>query len=279
VAFLLNGAHVYGLKDGWSPAVHLSSILAFSLRAHWPDTSRASHLARRRPSALRIALAIAPVAAAHVIEHPQDRPKAVEAGQILDQVFNSRSTWLVASFLFVCNIPAIGSGPRFISIRRIRSLFLTLKIGYLSAVSGGGALLASVMYPVLCRRMPMLRILVLGTLGPSIGVIAYVFYTSIATALAVEFTSGFLFAIGTLALMQSAVISTLAPSAAFGFAVFMSASNAGAAIGDILAASLVEYVPMTMFDIVTLFAAVSAACCIFVFCLPRGLLNHQEGRL
>ena len=40
--------------------------------------------------------------------------------------------------------------------------------------------------------------------------------------------------------MHSAIISTLAPSAAFGFAVFMSASNAGAAIGDNLAALLVE---------------------------------------
>jgi len=227
-----------------------------------------------------IAIAIAPVAAAHIIEHPQNRPKAVGAGQILDQLklFNSRGTWLIMIFLFICNIPQSFGTPLYFYQKNTLS-FSDVEIGYLSAISGGGGVLASVMYPALCRRMPMQKILVCSMLGSSIGVMAYIFYTSIATALVVDFASGFLFAIGTLALMQSAVISTFASSPAFGFAVFMSASNAGAAIGDILAASLVEYVPMTLFDLVTLLAAISAACCIFVFCLPRGLLNHQEGRL
>jgi len=102
---------------------------------------------------------------------------------------------------------------------------------------------------------------------------------SLPTALIVEFLSGFLFAIGTLGVMQSAVISTLGSSAAFGFAVFMSASNAGAAIGDNLAALLVERLSMTLFDVIKVFAAGSAACCLFVFFLPRSLLDHCEGKL
>jgi len=58
----------------------------------------------------------------------------------------------------------------------------------------------------------------------------------------------------------------------------MSASNAGDAIGDVLAALLVERLSMTLFDLVKLFAVASAACCLFVFVLPRRLLNHQEGK-
>jgi hypothetical protein len=58
----------------------------------------------------------------------------------------------------------------------------------------------------------------------------------------------------------------------------MSASNAGGGIGDILAALLVDRLSMTLFDIVKLFAAASAGCCLFVFVLPRSLLNHREGR-
>ena len=73
------------------------------------------------------------------------------------------------------------------------------------------------------------------------------------------------------------VISTLVPSAAFGFALFLSVSNAGAAIGDNLAA-VVERLSMTLFDLVKLLAAASAACCLFVFFLPCGLLNHWEGK-
>jgi hypothetical protein len=101
---------------------------------------------------------------------------------------------------------------------------------------------------------------------------------SLTSGLIVEFLSGFLFAIGTLGVMQSAVISTVVPSAAFGFAVFMSASNAGAAIEDNLAALLVERLSMTLFDVVKLFAAASGACCLFVFLLPRSLLDHWEGK-
>src|ERR1700751_1519958 len=108
----------------------------------------------------------------------------------------------------------------------------------------------------------------LGTLGPSIGIGSYLFYTSVPAALTVELLAGFLFGIGTLALMHSAVISTLASSAAFGFAVFMSGSKAGAAIGDNLAALLIENTSMTLFDVVKLFAVGSAACCLLVFCLP-----------
>jgi hypothetical protein len=78
--------------------------------------------------------------------------------------------------------------------------------------------------------------------------------------------------------MQGAVIATLAPAAAFGFAVLTSAANAGAGIGDIVAALLVDRLSMTMFDVVKLFAAASAACCLFVFVLPRSLLDHWEGK-
>jgi hypothetical protein len=58
----------------------------------------------------------------------------------------------------------------------------------------------------------------------------------------------------------------------------MSASNAGAAIGDNLAALLVEHLSITLFDVVKLFAAATTACCLFVLFLPRGLLNHREGQ-
>ena len=153
-----------------------------------------------------------------------------------------------------------------------------VQIGYLTAVGGIGGLLASIFYQYLCRKLPVKGLLILGTLGPSVGILAYLFYTSVPAALIVELLGGFVFGIGTLAFMQSAVISTLVPSAAFGFALLMSASNAGDTIGDILAALLVERLSMTLFDLVKLFAVASAACCLFVFVLPRRLLNHQEGK-
>ena len=228
-----------------------------------------------------IAVVIAPIAAVCVAEPVQDKSKIAGTTHLLRDlrsVLYSRTMWLVAIFLLVSNIPQSFGTPLYFYQKNALALS-DIQIGYLRAVHPVGGLLASVLYQFLCRKLPMQGLLVLGTLGTSIGVVAYLFYTSVPAALIVEFLGGFLFGIGTLALMHSAVISTFAPSAAFGFAVFMSASNAGAAIGDILAALLVERASMTLFGVVKLFAVGSATCCLFVFFLPRDLLNHREGKL
>src|ERR1700730_2896078 len=229
--------------------------------------------------AAAIAVVTAPIAAVYVAEPVQDKAKVVEAGHPLRDlrlVFNSRTMLLVAVFLLVFNIPQSFETPLYFYQKNGLALS-DVQIGYLTAVGGIGGLLASVLYQFLCRKLPLQGLLVLGMLGSSTGIAAYLFYTSLPAAFVVEFLSGFLFGIGTLAVMQGAVISTLAPSAAFGFALLMSASNAGGGIGDILAALLADRLSMTLFDIVKLFAAASAACCLFVFVLPRSLLNHREG--
>jgi MFS family permease len=195
-----------------------------------------------------IAVVIAPVAAAWVTEPIRDKSNVVVTKHILRDLrfaLNSRTMWLVAAFLLVCNIPQSFGTPLYFYQKNALDLS-DIKIGYLTAIHAVGGLLA-------------------------------VFYTSVPAALIVEFLGGFLFGIGTLALIHSAVISTLAPSAAFWFAVLMSASNAGAGIGDNLAALLVERASMTLFDLVKLFSVGSAACCLLVFFLPRDLLGHREG--
>ena len=228
-----------------------------------------------------IAVAIAPIAAVCVAEPIQDKSAIDGTKHLLRDLrsaLNSRTMWLVAIFLLVSNIPQSFETPLYFYQKNALTLSDT-EIGYLRAVNAVGGLLAAVFYQFLCGKLPMQGLLVLGTLGPSIGIVSYLFYTSIPAAFTVEFLGGFLFGIGTLALMHSAVISTLASSAAFGFAVFMSASNAGAAIGDNLAALLVEHPSVTLFDVVKLFAVGSATCCLFIFFLPRDLLGHSEGKL
>jgi Na+/melibiose symporter-like transporter len=227
-----------------------------------------------------IAAMTAPIVAVCVAEPVQEERKIITARHLfrdLSLVLNSRVMWLVAIFSLVSNIPQSFGTPLYFYQKNVLALS-DLQIGYLTAAGGIGGLLASIFYQFLCRKLLVKGLLILGTLGPSIGILAYLFYTSVPAALIVELLGGFVFGIGTLAFMQSAVISTLVPSAAFGFALLMSASNAGDAIGDVLAALLVERLSITLFDLVKLFAVASAACCLFVFVLPRGLLNHREGK-
>jgi len=227
-----------------------------------------------------IAVVIAPIAAVCVTEPVQEQSTLVGAKYLLFDIksmVNSRAIWLVAIFSLISSIPHSFGTPLYFYQKNALA-FSDVEIGYLTAVAGLGGLLGSGLYQFLCRQFSMQWLLILGTLGSSMGIASYLLYVSFPSALIVEFVSGFLFAIGTLGMMQSAVISTLGSSAAFGFAVFMSASNAGAAIGDNLAALLVERVPMTLFDVIKTFAAASGACCLFVFILPRSLLRHWEGK-
>jgi MFS family permease len=226
-----------------------------------------------------IAVVIAPVAAGCVAEPLQTGSKIVSTKDLrrnLGLSLNSHTMSLVGIFLLVSNIPQSFGTPLYFYQKNTLALS-DMDIGYLRAINAVGGLLASVLYYFLCRNLPMQRLLVLGTLGPTFGIAAYVCYTSIPAAVIVEFLGGILFGMGTLALMHLAVISTLAPSAAFGFAVLMSAANLGSAIGDNLAALLVERLSMTLLDVVKLFTAGSAACCLFVFFLPREVSGHKEG--
>jgi Na+/melibiose symporter-like transporter len=224
-----------------------------------------------------IAVVIAPVAAMCVEEPHGSKVVGAELPD-LRLMLTSRPIWLVASFLLVTSIPQSFGTPLYFYQRNALALS-DVEIGYLTAIAGVGGLLASVFYQFLCRKLSMQMLLILGTLGPSIGIVSYLFYISVHAAIIIEFLSGFFFGISTLVLMQGAVISTLPRSAAFGFAVFMSASNAGAAVGDNLAALLVGHLSMTLFDVVKLFAVASTASCLLVFLLPRSLLSHSEGKL
>ena len=227
-----------------------------------------------------IAAVVAPIAAMYLADPIQEKSTLVGAKYLLSDIksmLNSRAIWLVAIFALISSIPHSFGTPLYFYQKNALA-FSDVEIGYITALAGLGGLAASGLYQFLCRQFPMQWLLILGTLGSCLGIAAYLFYVSLPSALLIEFLSGFLFAIGTLGVMQSAVVSTLGSSAAFGFAVFMSASNAGAAIGDNLAAFLVERVSMTLFDVVKLFAAISGACCLFVFLLPRSLLNHWEGQ-
>jgi hypothetical protein len=210
-----------------------------------------------------------------LLENKMARSTTNMAGGDLKLILGSHAMWVFVIFLFFSSIPQSFRTPLYYYQRDALSLS-DLEIGYLKGISGVGGLISALAYPFLTRRFSMQGLLVLGTLGPAVGIAAFVFYNSFATACVIELLRGFLFGIGGLAMMHGAVILTSASSAAFGFAIFMSALNAGVAIGDYLAALLVEHLPMTLLDIVVVFTAIAAACSLGVFFLPRSLLSCRE---
>ena len=113
-----------------------------------------------------IAVVVAPVVAVVVTEPIQDKSNVVGTKHILRLLrfsLNSRTMWLVAIFLLVCNIPQSFGTPLYFYQKNALGLS-DIKIGYLTAIHAIGGLLASVLYQFLCRKLPMQALLILGTL-------------------------------------------------------------------------------------------------------------------
>jgi hypothetical protein len=136
--------------------------------------------------------------------------------------------------------------------------------------------LAAVIYGYFGRRLSLYSLAVLGIASGSAGALTYIFYRSLPMAFAVELAHGFLFTLGTLALMEVAVWATPKGAAAMGFAVFMSAMNGGTAIGDVLGSTLVERWPLGLFGLAAVYALATASMLGMLRLLPASLFARGE---
>jgi predicted MFS family arabinose efflux permease len=149
-------------------------------------------------------------------------------------------------------------------------------IGYLISVSGIGGVLAALIYKFLCRGMQMRELLTIGVICFALSTLVYVFYQSIPAAIAIQALSGILNNLGFLALVQAAVLVTPGGSAAVGFALLMSALNIGVALGDLLAAKLVDKFWFSLSGVFWTYAGAATLLIFAIGKLPQGLLTHRE---
>ena len=108
------------------------------------------------------------------------------------------------------------------------------------------------------------------------GVLAHLAYRSLPAALVIAGLEGFLATACTLVLMQVAVGATPRAGAAMGFALLMSAWNIGDALGDVIAATLIERAAFDFYGVIGVYGTAMAALLLALPLLPRALLSHQE---
>jgi hypothetical protein len=192
----------------------------------------------------------------------------------LRSLLRSRPMWAAAAFLFFATLPQEFQTPLF--YYQVDVLHISPEqIGDFRAVGGGAGLLATVIYPVLHRRLSLRPLLGIGIVAGALGAIIYLLYRSVLAAFAIEGIRGFLLTFGMLAFMEIAVWATPANSAAMGFALLMSAWNIGAALGDTVAAALGNYIGF--FGVATVSAAATAMLLLALPFLPHDLATHREG--
>lgn len=226
-----------------------------------------------------IALTVAPIAFIWLNEPATAKYKISvlrDAYSELQTLLSSHHMRVAALFLFFVNIPQEFQTPLF--FYQTNQLRLPMEvIGYLNGISGAGAVLGAVAYGFMCRRLPLRPLLVFGIGCGTVGVLLYIFYWSLPLAIVIEGIHGFLDTVCSLALMEVAVWATPRAAAAMGFALLMSAWNAGDAIGDNVGAALVERGSVDFFGLVWIYAGATALVLCALPLLPRALLNHREG--
>jgi predicted MFS family arabinose efflux permease len=151
-------------------------------------------------------------------------------------------------------------------------------IGWLRSVAGAGAVVAALAYGVVGPRVPLRVLLQVSLAAVAAALTLYGFYRSMPAAFAIEFVRGFVLTISTLTMMEVAVWATPRGTAAMGFALFMSALNAGVAAGDVLGSTIVERWSLDVWQLGLIYAGVMLLMVAAVPLLPRIIFTTRDGK-
>jgi predicted MFS family arabinose efflux permease len=137
-----------------------------------------------------------------------------------------RHVWVVAGFIFFFMFsPSFGPGFLFYQTDRLH--FSQQFIGALGALQSIGSVLGALAYPALARRLPLRRALA-GAIGLSAaGTLVYLLYRGPWSAVAIDFTYGWVYMVTNLAFLDLAAKSCPPRVEGTFFALLMSVSNLG----------------------------------------------------
>jgi predicted MFS family arabinose efflux permease len=155
-------------------------------------------------------------------------------------------------------------------------------LGTLGLAGDGVALLSSVVYAWWCRQVSLRVSLYCGILLVALSALPYLFYAAytpyMPRALAIEGSGTFLQFLAYLPLFDLAVRSTPKGSEALGYSLLISVWNIGLAIGSKTGPMLYQRVlHQDLNRLIWINAGVTLAGVIFVFLLPRALVEKSEG--
>lgn len=160
--------------------------------------------------------------------------------------------------------------------------FSTQLIGNLDVAPGIAGLAAAALYAVLCRRLKLRALLVIGISGSAAATLLFLIYTQhppilIPAVVAVHAVNGFVGVLAELALMDLAVRATPPGCEALGFSLMMSVRNFGLGLSDVLGSKLLHHLHWTFTGLVLVNAATTALVLVFIPLLPRVLMNRHDG--
>jgi hypothetical protein len=207
------------------------------------------------------------------IDAPQNRFRS--AGQELSQILRARSMWIATGLMAIFYL-APGLQTALFYKQQNDLHFDTQTQGSFELYGGACAILGTLLYASLCRRLS-LRYLLPWCLGFGAAAnIGYLFYTTLTRAEFIEGLNGFAYALAELAIMDLAIRATPKGCEGLGFSLMMSIRNFALFGTDWIGSKLIERFHWPFDRVVLANALVCAATIPLALLLPAVLTRRRD---
>jgi len=206
-------------------------------------------------------------------------PVIANAQMQLGQILYSGTLWLAAGMTFlVWTVPGFNTALIYqqSDVLHLDKTF----IGFLGAVEGVFGVAMALVYPFLCRRWPLRRLIVVAVGVNASATLLYLRYTPTTAPFIhalVGTSGGACLAFMELSLMDLAVRSTPRGCEALGFALMMSVRNFAIALNDVLGSQLMDRYHVSFTSLILTNALTTMAVLVCAPLLPGAIVDRREG--
>ena len=196
----------------------------------------------------------------------------------LKPVFGSRALWLAALFIFLKDLsPGFGSiGTPLYYYQTDTLKFSPVFLGWLGAIFNGAAIVGALVYGVLCTRVPLARLLVIGIVLSVVSSLLFLGYRSHTSAVVVQAASGLLGIFVAVALMDLAARASPRGAEAMSYSLLMSAANLGNTGADIAGSWLFDKLHHSLTPLIWISAGTTALALLAIPLIPRAILERPD---
>ncbi len=192
----------------------------------------------------------------------------------LRTIGRSKNLWLAVLFLGLFYFSPGFTTPLF--YKQTDELhFSSQAIGNLGVLTGGFAILASILYSQLIRRIKIRFMLFGSILTAALGALAYLFYSDWNRAMIIESEYGFFFALAEVSLIDLAARSTPKGCEGLGYSLILSIRNMAIFGADIVGSYLVDH-KWAFTNLVYLNAGTTAIVLVLLPFLPSALMRSKD---
>jgi MFS family permease len=201
------------------------------------------------------------------------------AGRQLSTIGKSPVLWAGLGFIFLFYF-----APGFSTLQYYRQTnelkFDSKYIGILQTIGGSSALVASIIYAYMIKRVQLKTMIFIGILLAGLGTIFYLpmFYTNRITAIPVEMQNGLLFGLAEIALMDLAARATPVGCEGMGFGLILSMRNVAIFGADYLGSKAQGAYPkiLTFSTMVWINSATTLIVLVLLPFLPAAIMRTKD---